>query len=80
MIFFAYDLVHYERDIRGFYIDFRAEAPGPIVTSEDELADALRALGDGVPASYAERYAAWRAKYCALDDGRASARVVERFF
>ncbi|HET8672443.1 MAG TPA: CDP-glycerol glycerophosphotransferase family protein, partial [Thermoleophilaceae bacterium] len=81
MIFFAYDLDHYERDIRGFYIDFRAEAPGPIVGSEDELADALRSLGGGgVPSAYAERYAAWRAKYCGLDDGGASARVVDRFF
>jgi CDP-glycerol glycerophosphotransferase len=78
MIFFAYDLEHYERDIRGFYIDFRSDAPGPIVTSEDELADALRSLGDDVPALYAERYAAWRSKYCELDDGRASARVVDR--
>jgi CDP-glycerol glycerophosphotransferase len=80
MLFFTYDLDSYENDIRGFYIDFRAEAPGPLLRSEDELLDALRDLGEGVPAQYAERYAAFSAAYCELDDGGASARVIERLF
>jgi CDP-glycerol glycerophosphotransferase len=80
MLFFTYDLDHYEHDIRGFYLDFRAEAPGPLLKTEDEVADALRGLGDGVPAEYAERYSAFAARFCELDDGGATARLVDRVF
>jgi CDP-glycerol glycerophosphotransferase len=79
MVFFTYDLDVYEHDIRGFYLDFRAESPGPLVATSDELAETLRDLGE-VPAGYAERYRAFAAKYCELDDGGAAARVVERLF
>jgi CDP-glycerol glycerophosphotransferase len=79
MIFFAYDLDTYRDEIRGFYIDFEAEVPGPLVRTTDELADALRAV-DGVPPEYAERYRAWRERFCPLDDGQASARLIERLF
>jgi CDP-glycerol glycerophosphotransferase len=76
ILFFTYDLGTY-RDIRGFYIDIEAEAPGPLLRTTDELADALRSI-DGDPGEYAERYRAWRERYCERDDGRASARVVDR--
>ncbi len=79
MIFFAYDLDTYRDDIRGFYIDYEAEVPGPIVRTTEELAEALRAV-DGVPPEYAERYRAWRDRFCPLDDGRAAARLIERLF
>ena len=36
--------------------------------------------GDSVPAEYAERYRAWRERFCPLDDGQASARLIERLF
>jgi CDP-glycerol glycerophosphotransferase len=80
MLFFTYDLDRYEHEIRGFYIDFRAQAPGPLLTTEDELLDALRELGDDVPAGYAVRYAEFRSSFLPLDDGGAAARVVERLF
>jgi CDP-glycerol glycerophosphotransferase len=80
MIYFTYDLDRYEHEIRGFYLDFRAKAPGPLVRTEDELVEALRGLGDGVPAGYAERYAAFSEEFCKLDDGGAAGRVVERIF
>jgi CDP-glycerol glycerophosphotransferase len=79
MLFFTYDLDTYRDEIRGFYIDFEAEAPGPLLRGAGELAEALQAL-DGVPAEHAQRYRAWRERFCELDDGRASARLVERLF
>jgi CDP-glycerol glycerophosphotransferase len=81
MLFFAYDLDTYEHDIRGFYIDYRAQAPGPIARTEDELLEALRELRDEhVPSEYAQRYAEFRSTFCSLDDGQAAARVVDRLF
>jgi CDP-glycerol glycerophosphotransferase len=63
------------RTRRGTYFDLMSERPGPVVTSEPELVEALRA---GDPAS-GER-AQFRARFCYLDDGRAAERVVRRVF
>lgn len=79
MLFFAYDLETYRDDVRGLYLDLEAEAPGPVVRTTDELAAALGDL-EGIAARHAERYAAFAQRFCALDDGAATARVVERIF
>jgi CDP-glycerol glycerophosphotransferase len=79
VLLYTYDLDAYQDEIRGFYLDFAATVPGPLLRTSGELADALRDL-DGVRAAYAERYAAFRAEFCALDDGHAAARVVDRLF
>jgi CDP-glycerol glycerophosphotransferase len=79
MLFYTYDLDAYADEIRGFYLDFVETVPGPLLRTTDEVADALRDL-DAVGAAYAERYAAFRATFCELDDGRAAERVVDRLF
>jgi CDP-glycerol glycerophosphotransferase len=79
MLFYTYDLDAYAEEIRGFYLDFVDAVPGPLLRTTDEVADALRGL-DGVQAAHAERYRAFRERFCELDDGRASARVVDRLF
>ncbi len=79
MLFFTYDLERYEEEIRGFYFDFEATAPGPLLATTDEVGEALRDL-DAVAARYADRYRAFADTYCELDDGRAAARVVDRIF
>jgi CDP-glycerol glycerophosphotransferase len=79
MLFFAYDLARYRDELRGFYLDFEAEAPGPILSEEAELLEALRDL-DAVTTAHAGAYEAFRARFCHLDDGRASARVLEAVF
>jgi hypothetical protein len=53
MLFFTYDLETYADEIRGFYLDFVNTVPGPLVRTNDELADALVNL-DAVQAQYAE--------------------------
>jgi CDP-glycerol glycerophosphotransferase len=80
ILFFTYDLEVYRDEIRGFYVDLEAEAPGPLLRTTDELAEALSGVGYDVPAEYNARYRAWRERFCELDDGRASARLVERLF
>jgi CDP-glycerol glycerophosphotransferase len=75
MFFFTPDLAHYRDDLRGFYFDLLAEAPGPVLSDPAEL---VRAIHSPSPAEFAERYAAWRAKYNPMDDGGAGDRVVRR--
>jgi CDP-glycerol glycerophosphotransferase len=73
MVFFTYDLERFRDSVRGFYFDFLPEAPGPIVSNPDDLARALRS-----PSVPSERCAAFREKYCHLEDGHATDRLLAR--
>jgi CDP-glycerol glycerophosphotransferase len=67
------------REMRGTYFDLMAEPPGAVTRTDAEVLDALRsgaAAGDEARALRA----AFRARFCALDDGRAAERVVRRVF
>ena len=77
LIFFTPDLAHYSTDLRGFYFDLLAEAPGPVVQTRDELRAVIRGADAAAPAFAAQR-AAWRARFTSRDDGSAGARVVAR--
>ena len=75
MYFLVPDLEHYRGQLRGFYFDLAARAPGPLVRTQDEL---LTALAEDTVSAFADRYAAWRDQFNRHDDGRASERVVSR--
>jgi CDP-glycerol glycerophosphotransferase len=77
MLFFTYDLEHYRDRLRGFYFDFEAEAPGPLLATSDEIIEAIRDV-DAVAARYQDTYQAFAARACDLDDGSATRRVVDR--
>jgi CDP-glycerol glycerophosphotransferase len=79
MIFFTYDLDHYADALRGFYLDFRDVAPGPLLTTSEEVRDALADLGE-VDAAFAAKRAAFVQRFAPLDDGHAADRVIDRFF
>ncbi|KQZ84567.1 glycosyl/glycerophosphate transferase [Microbacterium sp. Root166] len=74
MYFLVPDMEHYRGELRGFYFDLAAHAPGPVVRTQDELVAALAAD----PAEHAARYDQWREKFNARDDGHAAERVVAR--
>jgi CDP-glycerol glycerophosphotransferase len=79
MLFFTPDLDVYRDEIRGFSIDFEADAPGPLLREAADVVDALRAA-DAVRAQSAARYGRFVAAYCSLADGGASSRVVDLVF
>ncbi|WP_157252429.1 bifunctional glycosyltransferase/CDP-glycerol:glycerophosphate glycerophosphotransferase [Nonomuraea typhae] len=79
MLFYTYDLEHYRDTLRGFYFDFEAEAPGPLLRETGDVIAALAGIGE-VEAKYASLYAAFKDRFCPLDDGHAAARVVDRVF
>ena len=74
MFFFAYDLEQYKNDLRGFYFDFLAQAPGPVVQTTDALIEAIQKTEQE---EYAERYVQFCARYNPWDNGMASAQIVE---
>jgi CDP-glycerol glycerophosphotransferase len=65
------------RAVRGTYFDLLAEPPGVVTRTEEEV---VRAFASGAvwgaEADAARR--AFRARFCALEDGHASERVVRR--
>ncbi|SDQ04142.1 CDP-glycerol glycerophosphotransferase family protein [Quadrisphaera sp. DSM 44207] len=76
LLFFAYDLATYRDSVRGLYFDPIPEAPGPVAQTLPQLLDALSDL-DGVRREHAGRYAAFQERYCHLEDGRATDRVLD---
>jgi CDP-glycerol glycerophosphotransferase len=76
LIFYTYDLEHYRDDLRGFYFDLAAVAPGPLVRTSPELLGAIADL-PAAAEDFADRYARFRTTFCSLEDGAASARVLD---
>ncbi|MGI8699446.1 MAG: CDP-glycerol glycerophosphotransferase family protein, partial [Mycobacteriales bacterium] len=79
MLFFAYDLEAYRDTLRGLYLDFEEWAPGPVLRTSEDLLSALRTAEDDRD-RYADRYARFLERFCALEDGSAAARVVDSVF
>jgi CDP-glycerol glycerophosphotransferase len=67
------------RTMRGTYLDLMAEPPGTVTRTEPELIEALTSRTAWGEAAGRAR-AAFRARFCSLDDGRASERVVRRLW
>lgn len=76
IVIYADDWDQY-REARGTYFDLLAEPPGPVAMNQRELATILgeRRYRDG---ESEERRAAFRARFCAFDDGDAAERVIRR--
>lgn len=79
MIYYTYDLEDYRDNLRGFYIDIEKELPGPLVYTTQEVADAIKNI-DQISEQYKERYDAFYDKYCHLEDGHSTERVVKQVF
>ena len=77
MLFFVPDLEEYAEGVRGFYLDYTATVPGPIVRNADDVAGEIRRLtsDDWTPTG---RYLTFVQEFCRLEDGSAAGRVVDR--
>lgn len=79
IFYYTYDLEDYRDNIRGFYMDFEAEAPGPFLFNTEDIINSVLHL-DEVNNKYRERYNKFQQKFCGLEDGKASERVVNKIF
>jgi CDP-glycerol glycerophosphotransferase len=61
------------RSRRGVYFDLLAEPPGTVARTQEEVAAAVAAPGDGARAAFRERF-------CAVEDGHAAERAVRRIW
>lgn len=79
ILFYTYDLESYRDDIRGFYMDFEKEAPGPLMKTTDDILENILHINK-VQQNYRRKYNEFYNKYCGLEDGKASKRVVDKVF
>ena len=84
IVFYTPDVEHYGDDLRGFYFDLLAEAPGPVTQTHEDLVREIRQAlttdaAVGIDSTAQDiRYARWRARFNPHDDGHAAERVVRR--
>lgn len=79
ILFFAYDHGSYADEMRGLYIDMEKELPGPVLTTNDELMEALHHIQE-VAEQYQDRYDKFYERFCCVDDGKASERIIQAVF
>ena len=64
---------------RGTYFDLIAEPPGAVTATPEELVEVLSSRGFASEQADLAR-AAFRARFCTLDDGHAAERVVRHLW
>ncbi|MCU5745344.1 bifunctional glycosyltransferase family 2 protein/CDP-glycerol:glycerophosphate glycerophosphotransferase [Staphylococcus sp. SQ8-PEA] len=69
--FFAYDIEKYDKGLRGFYMDYESELPGPIYTDAYQLTESLKDL-DKVQEEYQSKIDKFYDKFCSIEQGNAS--------
>lgn len=76
ILFYVYDIADYRDNLRGFYFDFENKAPGPLLKTTEEVITEIKAIENGDFVLDETFYN----KFCYLEDGNASKRVVEEIF
>ena len=79
ILFYTYDLDKYSNLLRGFYLDIHNDVPGPLLFTTSEVIDAIENIDD-VSRQYSEKYDEFYNRFCYIDDGNASKRIVEKIW
>ena len=74
---FTYDLDYVQNELRGFYFDLAEAAPGPLLSTSDEVLAAIAELAR-IPWAPTDRYLDFQRTFCSLEDGHATDRVLDR--
>lgn len=79
ILFFTYDISKYRSILRGFYMDFEKEAPGPLLETSDQVINAISNI-ESIEIEYKEAFNRFYNKFCHLDTGMAAKRISEKVF
>jgi len=79
VLFYAYDLELYRDTLRGFYLDYQKDLPGPIIEEELSFYEALATIPSWSK-DYQIKLDHFRETFCAKEDGLAANRVVRTYF
>ncbi|MCG2105240.1 teichoic acid glycerol-phosphate transferase TarF [Staphylococcus epidermidis] len=76
-IFYAYDLEDYDSRLRGFYMNYKNNLPGPIVYNDNDLIHLLKKEED-LKKKYNKELEQFYKLYCSFENGDSSKRVIDR--
>lgn len=79
MIFFTYDLDLYKNNLRGFNLEFEKEAPGPILSSSEDVVTAIEKI-DLVKEEYRDKYIEFKNNYSQYEKGDSSKQIFNIVF
>lgn len=79
ILFYVYDYYRYKDIMRGFYINFEEEAPGPLIFNTKQLISSIIHI-EHVNNKYTHKYEDFYNKYNQLETGHATERVVKKVF
>ena len=79
VLYYTYDLERYRDVLHGFYLSMEDDIPGPMLLTNDEVVDAIKNI-DQVQEKYKDRYEEFYNRFCCIDDGHATERVVSKIF
>ncbi|MFP7479775.1 CDP-glycerol glycerophosphotransferase family protein [Terribacillus saccharophilus] len=79
IFFFVYDLEDYRDNLRGFYFDFENRAPGPLYKETDQIITGIKEIDKEGYTNKLE-YEQFYKRFCYLEDGKATKRVVDAIF
>ncbi len=77
MIFFVYDMEEYCEALRGLYVDFSQEAPGPLVRNTQEIINAI-VNSDEEQKKCSDRIKKFREKFLTYENESSSKLVVKK--
>ncbi|WP_251517191.1 MULTISPECIES: bifunctional glycosyltransferase/CDP-glycerol:glycerophosphate glycerophosphotransferase [Staphylococcus] len=75
-IFFAYDLDKYGKDLRGFYLDYHKDLPGPIYQDAYQLAEDLKHI-DKIATDYKSNIKQFYEDFCSVEQGKSSKEIAQ---
>ncbi|MCI9127177.1 MAG: bifunctional glycosyltransferase family 2 protein/CDP-glycerol:glycerophosphate glycerophosphotransferase [Eubacterium sp.] len=79
VLYYTYDLERYRDVLHGFYLSMEDDLPGPMLLTNDDVVDAIKNI-DKIEEQYKDRYEEFYDRFCCVDDGHASERVVKKIF
>ncbi len=79
ILFYTYDLNKYSEMLRGFYLDIYHDVPGPLLFTTEEVIDSIQNIEE-IQNEYSEKYEEFYNRFCSIDDGNASKRIVEKIW
>lgn len=79
LLFYTYDLEEYRDRLRGFNLDFEAEAPGPLLSRTEDVIDAIVHLSETTD-RYSDAYRRFRDSFCSFERGQASRKIFDSVF
>lgn len=76
LLFYVYDYEDYKDNLRGFYIDFEAEAPGPLLYNTKQLIEAVQNIEE-VKRISNTKYEQFYQKYGYIENGTSTKKVID---